>query len=132
VTGRLAAVLGLALGAGLALSGCGSSQEGEGASSASPSATSTSLPEDLTPTPTGQYKHVTVRGMVSKGVEAGCLVFTPESAAADGIWVLVGRTAGLKDGDQVTLRGARRDDLATTCQQGPAFEVAEVVGVAAR
>ena len=127
--GRLAAVLGLALGAGLALSGCGSSQEGEGASSASPSATSTSLPEDLTPT--GQYTHMTVRGMVSKGVEAGCLVFTPESAAADGIWVLVGRTAGLKDGDQVTLRGARRDDLATTCQQGPAFEVAEVVAVAA-
>lgn len=130
--GRLVAVLGLALGAGLALSGCGSSQDGEGSSSALPSATSTSLPEDLTPTPTDRLLHVTVRGTVSKGVEAGCLVLTPESAAADGTWVLVGRTAGLKDGDQVTLRGARRDDLATTCQQGPAFEVAEVVAVAAR
>lgn len=130
--GRLLAVLGLALGAVLTLSGCGSAQEGEGSSSASPSATPTSLPEDLTPTPSGQPQHVTVRGTVSKGVEAGCLVFTPESAAADGTWVLVGRTAGLKDGDQVTLRGARRDDLATTCQQGPAFEVAEVVAVAAR
>lgn len=130
--GRVVAVLGLALGTGLALSGCGSGQEGEGSSSASPSATSTSLPEDLTPTPTRQAQHVTVRGTVSRGVEAGCLVLTPESAVADGTWVLVGRTAGLKEGDQVTLRGARRDDLATTCQQGPAFEVAEVVAVADR
>jgi hypothetical protein len=130
--GRLVAVLGLALGSVLTLAGCGSSQEGEGSTSALPSATATSLPEDLTPTSTGPSRHVTVRGTVSKGVEAGCLVFTPESAAADGAWVLVGRTAGLKDGDQVTLRGGRRGDLATTCQQGPAFEVAEVVAVAAR
>ena len=130
--GRLVTVLGLALGAVLTLSGCGSGQEGQGASSASPGATPTSLPEDLTPTPTGRAQHVTLRGTVSKGVEAGCLVFTtPESAATDGTWVLVGRTAGLEDGDQVTLRGARRNDLATTCQQGPAFEVAEVVAVAA-
>jgi hypothetical protein len=56
-------------------------------------------------------------------VEAGCLTITD----ARGTWTLVGATAGLKAGDTVTVRGTVREDLATTCQQGPALWVDEVL-----
>jgi len=69
---------------------------------------------------------VTARGTVSRGVEAGCLVFTPENAS-DGPWLLIGNTDGLSDGDTVTVRGSHRNDVATTCMQGMPFEVDQVL-----
>jgi len=67
-----------------------------------------------------------VSGRVSAGVEAGCLVLTPEGSA-DEQWLLIGKTQGLAAGQAVTLRGARMDTVATTCQQGLPFRVEEVL-----
>ena len=79
--------------------------------------------------PSDRGSPVTVRGTVDDGVEAGCLVLTADSSAAgsEGTLVLVGNTSGLRAGDTVTLRGSRRDDLMTICQQGQPFWVDEVV-----
>ena len=119
----------------LATAGCGTAGDtpGGGSSSATPppasSTASTSTPtesltEDLTVTsPPGRGRVVTVRGTVADGVEAGCLTLTE----AEGSWLLVGQTAGLKAGDTVTVRGAVMEDLATTCQQGQPLWVDEVL-----
>ncbi len=77
--------------------------------------------------PPGSPKARTVRGTVSEGVEAGCLVFTPDTATTSGTWVLVGRTKGLRPGDSVMLRGRLLESGATTCNEGPPFRVDEVV-----
>ncbi|PRY55676.1 hypothetical protein BCF74_12260 [Knoellia remsis] len=82
-------------------------------------ATMTEYPEDLTPVPSGgpAAVPVTLRGTVAAGVEDGCRVLTSDQ----GVFVLVGKVS-VPDG-QVEVTGVRRDDVATTCQQGPAFEV---------
>lgn len=93
-------------------------------SSSSPSSPSSSFTEDLTVTsPPGRGREITVRGTVSDGVEAGCLTLTE----AEGVWVLVGETSGLKAGDTVTVRGAVMDDMATICQQGQPLWVDKVL-----
>ena len=93
-------------------------------SAGQPSAPTGRYTEDLTVTSsTGRGYPITVEGRVDEGVEAGCLTIT----AAQGTWTLVGATAGLKPGDTVTVRGTVRDDLSTTCQQGPALWVDEVL-----
>jgi hypothetical protein len=96
---------------------------------------------------------MTVRGTVSAGVEAGCLLFVPEPGgvlsgaptggptgtgmgtrmgmgmgARRGPWVLVGRTAGIEAGSTVTVRGVPAPGMTTTCQQGTPFRVEAVVG----
>lgn len=112
------------------LTACGSA-EGPAArpGSPSPAESPTSTPvEDLTPTSPGPDRAIDVRGTITEGVEAGCLVFTPESATTDGSWVLVGNTAGLEAGQTVTLRGTPAPEVMTTCQQGTPFRVESVLG----
>ena len=126
---RLLAIVGLAALAGL--TACGS-VDGPGAQPGSPSPTGspTSTPAEDLPVPSGSSSRgylMEVRGTITDGVEAGCLVFTPQGAAADGSWVLIGNTAGLAAGQTVTLRGARMDDVMTTCQQGFPFRVEAVL-----
>ncbi|WP_457256356.1 hypothetical protein [Pedococcus sp. P5_B7] len=119
----------------LATAGCGAAGDTPGrgaspttpppASSSSPTSTPTdSFTEDLTPTsPSGRGRVVTVRGTIADGAEAGCLTLTE----AEGSWLLVGQTSGLKAGDTVTVRGAVMEDLVTTCQQGQPLWVDEVL-----
>ncbi len=95
-------------------------------SPATPTTTSTDSENPTLPS-TGRGKLVTVTGTVSAGVESGCLLLTTEPASPDGPWQLIGNTAGLEAGQQVTVRGARIDTMATTCQQGLPFEVQSVV-----
>ncbi len=118
----------------LATAGCGTAGDtpGDGSNPGTRPASSTesrstptdSFTEDLTVTsPPGRGRVITVRGTVADGVEVGCLTLTE----AEGSWLLVGQTSGLKAGDTVTLRGAVMDDLATTCQQGQPLWVDEVL-----
>lgn len=101
---------------------------------ASPSTTTTSSASTAAPSPSssgpvgGRGRLVTVTGTVAAGTERGCLLFSPEDGQPGGAWVLVGHTEGLEAGQRVTLRGARLDVATTTCQQGSAFRVEEVVG----
>ncbi|WP_404386675.1 hypothetical protein LL946_08900 [Knoellia locipacati] len=82
--------------------------------------------EDLPvlPTPPSTGQTMTLTGVATDGVEAGCRVFQSDQ----GTFVLVGSVT-VPDGQRVTVRGVRRDDLMTTCQQGPAFEVQTVIPV---
>ena len=81
--------------------------------------------EDLPlPTPPVAGQTETLTGVVSAGVEAGCRVLQTDR----GVFVLVG-TVTVPEGQPVSVRGVRRDDLMTTCQQGPAFEVQTVLPV---
>jgi hypothetical protein len=79
--------------------------------------------EDLPlPAPSGTSgQAMSLTGLVTSGVEAGCRVLQTDQ----GTFVLVG-TVPVADGTRVTVQGVRRDDLMTTCQQGPAFEVRTV------
>jgi hypothetical protein len=123
----------LRLGLVLVVTACGSTDGVPGAYSPAPS-TRLSSPHSPAPTSTfaedmsstSSLRHgrvITVRGTVARGVEAGCLMLTE----AEGSWLLVGQTAGLKAGDTVTVRGSVVDDLATTCQQGLPLWVDEVL-----
>jgi hypothetical protein len=67
--------------------------------------------------------------VVSEGVEAGCLLFTPNDPARGASWLLGGNTRGIRPGDTVTVRGALVPDLMTTCQQGTPFRVESFTGV---
>ena len=92
-------------------------------SSSSPSSPS-SFTEDLTVTsPAGRGRVITVAGTVVEGVGAGCLLL----GEGEGLWLLVGHTAGLAAGDTVTLRGPAVNGMATTCQQGRPLWVDEVL-----
>jgi hypothetical protein len=126
----------LALSAVALLGACGTDTgaNGSGASGAAtpPASTSTSSttatdPENPTLPSDGRGKLVTVTGTVSAGVENGCLLLTTRPASPDGPWQLVGNIAGIEPGQKVTVRGARVDTVATTCQQGLPFDVQAVV-----
>ncbi|WP_035949480.1 hypothetical protein [Knoellia flava] len=80
------------------------------------------LPVLPPPRPSGQTE--TLTGVVSAGVEAGCRVLQTDGGA----FVLVG-TVRVPEGRPVSVRGVRRDDVMTTCQQGPVFEVQTVLPV---
>ncbi|GAA2736161.1 hypothetical protein GCM10009867_20190 [Pedococcus aerophilus] len=98
-----------------------------GASATPPATTGTGDPADPTLPSDGRGKLVTVTGTVTDGVENGCLMLTTDPASPDGPWQLIGNTAGIKAGQKVTVRGARVDTVATTCQQGLPFDVQAVV-----
>ncbi|GAA4117408.1 hypothetical protein GCM10022415_15280 [Knoellia locipacati] len=77
--------------------------------------------EDLTPPPPAKGSGVTtLTGVAAQGVEAGCRVLQTDK----GVFVLVGKIP-VPDG-RVEVRGVARVDMATTCQQGTAFEVLSV------
>ena len=107
----------------------GSSTSGAAGGGTPPATTSTTQadPDDPTLPADGRGKLVTVTGTVSDGVENGCLMLTTEPASADGPWQLIGNVAGIRAGQKVTVRGARVDTVATTCQQGLPFDVQTVV-----
>jgi hypothetical protein len=124
--------LGLVFAVVLTVAACGSVDGTPGAaetpagssSTRQPAAPAGTYPEDLIVTSPGKSgRAITVTGTVSDGVEAGCLTISD----GQGMWTLVGATTGLKAGDTVTVRGTVREDLATTCQQGPALWVDEVL-----
>ena len=135
IPSSLVAALGLA--ALLGLAACGTASVDGSSSSASPTTPTTSGASTAAPSPSssgpvgplgGRGRLVTVTGTVAAGTERGCLLFSPEDGVPGGAWVLVGHTEGLEAGQRVTLRGARLDVATTTCQQGSAFRVEEVVG----
>ena len=64
-------------------------------------------------------KPVTLTGVVTAGVEAGCRVLRTD----DGTFTLIGEVR-VADGTRVTVRGTRSDNLRSTCMQGPVLEVA--------
>ena len=77
--------------------------------------------ENLTPPPPAKGSGVTtLTGVAAKGVEAGCRVLQTDK----GVFVLVGQVP-VPDG-RVEVRGVARVDMATTCQEGTAFEVLSV------
>ncbi|WP_406832964.1 hypothetical protein ABEG17_09055 [Pedococcus sp. KACC 23699] len=109
----------------------GSSTSGTaGDTTPSASTTTTSAaPEDptLPPPSGGKVRLLTVTGSVSAGVESGCLLLTPTPADSNGPWQLMGKVAGIKPGQQVTVRGYRVENVASTCQQGRPFQVESIV-----
>ena len=83
------------------------------------------VPTPPQPAPTDRTGLATISGEVYAGVEPNCVLLRTAEGAD---YLLFGPAAGQVDiGDSVTLRGYPRPDMATTCQQGVAFEVTEVV-----
>lgn len=76
------------------------------------------------PPVTGRTKRpTTVRGLLNPGVEAGCLLLETDAKTL----VLLGvRPADVPLGSRVVVTGTLRPDLATTCQQGTAFQVTAI------
>ncbi|GAB3074607.1 hypothetical protein [Phycicoccus sp. Root101] len=96
-----------------------------------PTSDTTTSPDPENPSvparPGSKVRLVTVTGSVSDGVEAGCLLLTPIPTDPNGPWLLIGKVAGIAAGQQVTVRGYRVEDMASTCQQGRPFRVEAVV-----
>jgi hypothetical protein len=113
----------------LALAGCGSAEDPGAADPAGPAATtgtasaSTTIPASAGPA----AATVETTGTLEKGVEAGCLVFTPEDAGSGEVWTLTGDVGDLRPGQRATIRGSLRPDAVSFCQQGQVFEVSEVL-----
>lgn len=91
----------------------------------SPTPPGASPPVIVPPPPSSDRPGLTtLTGQVFAGVEAGCVLLSTSS----GDYLLIGEAASqISMGDNVTVRGQVRADLATTCQQGTPFEVSEVV-----
>jgi hypothetical protein len=121
--GPLALTCGVLL---LALAGCGSAEGPGTADPAGPAATTVTAGASTTPT-SADPAPLEATGTVETGVEAGCLVFTPEDAAPGERWTLTGEVGDLRPGQRVTVRGSLRPDAVSFCQQGQVFEVAAVL-----
>lgn len=132
-TSTLLVALGLAFGA----VSCGdepTGSTGTGQSSTPPSSTqpptgpptSTEDPlSDPTPAPTGKPPNVTtVTGVVSAGVEAGCLLL---DTGSETLLLLGVSPADAREGTQVRVTGSRSPGTATTCQQGVPFRVTRIL-----
>ncbi len=108
------------------LAGCGQGSPTDGGtpvttpSSGSPSSEppSASSPPSLgTPAPTAKAAALTVRGRVSSGVEAGCMILTAEQSG-DTYQLVGGDRSVLRAGSRVEVSGVLQPGLMTTCQQG--------------
>jgi hypothetical protein len=77
------------------------------------------------PKPTGKPGRavVTVRGTVSTGVEAGCLMLTANGTAYQ---LVGGDRSALRAGRTVEVVGEVQPELATTCQQGTPLLVRQI------
>jgi hypothetical protein len=73
------------------------------------------------PAPPGGNQ-VTLEGVVQAGVEAGCLLLNSQGAQ---YLLLGGDQSVLREGRRVIVRGQAQPGVATTCQQGVPFIVAE-------
>jgi len=101
--------------------------------STSPSTPPTTTPSQpdrtsLVPQPSGVLpqlgpNEVILDGVVQEGVEAGCLLLLSQGAQ---YLLLGGDPAVLRIGQRVIVRGKAEPGVATTCQQGVPFIVAEV------
>jgi hypothetical protein len=81
-------------------------------------------PPTIQPQPTDRGGEVTLTGEVIEGVEAGCRLLRTST----GEYLLIGEAANqLRVGATVSVRGQVRTDVATICQQGTPFQVAEVL-----
>jgi hypothetical protein len=126
VLARLAALTGLVALVGLA--GCAApGQPGaSGAATGSPVASATSSGADMVgmPDPSGgkvSAAPVTLRGVVTDGVEAGCVVLNAEDGKQ--YLLLGGDPAVVIEGGRVEVTGFLQPDLMTYCQQGVPFSV---------
>lgn len=119
------------------MSGCGEEDgraldpraESSTSGSVSPSLSGeSSNPPDLSDPPiTGQSKRsTTVQGLLSPGVEEGCVILEMDGKTL----VLLGvRPQDAPLGDRVAVTGTLRPDLSTTCQQGTAFQVTTIKSI---
>ena len=98
-------------------------------STSTPPTTTPSQPDrtSLTPKPSGGLQpgpnEVVLEGVVQEGVEAGCILLLSQGAQ---YLLLGGDPAVLRVGQRVIVRGKAEPGVATTCQQGVPFIVAEV------
>jgi hypothetical protein len=108
------------------LSACGTTEEEDPTTRSSPMPSEPTNPfGDLTKLPPSGPKEarVTVRGTVTDGVEAGCVLLV-----ADGVvYLLLGQRGQLAEGADVTVEGTLKPGLMTTCQQGTPLVVERVV-----
>jgi hypothetical protein len=81
------------------------------------------VPSSITPVPPTNANEVTIEGVVQAGVEAGCKLLVSQGAQ---YLLLGGDPAVLREGQRVIVRGKVEAGVATTCQQGVPFIVAEV------
>lgn len=92
--------------------------------SAAPSVSTSPIDPFSDPPVTGRPNRTkTVRGVVSDGVEPGCLLL---DTGTQTLQLLGVRPAQAPPGDRVVVTGTLRPDLATTCQQGTAFQVTAI------
>lgn len=70
-------------------------------------------------------------GIVGRGVEPGCRLLTPANGGR--ALLLLGQVDDqrLVDGARVTVEGYRRQNVATTCQQGEPFTVLRLIQASA-
>jgi hypothetical protein len=72
--------------------------------------------------PPPNANEVTLEGVVQAGVEAGCLLLNSQG----GQYLLLGGDQSvLREGQRVIVRGQAQPGVATTCQQGVPFIVAD-------
>jgi hypothetical protein len=120
-----------------AVSGCGGSPDETGDSADAPqpggsasteSSSSTPSPPTVTPPgskpavppPPGGEAPKTIRGTVTEGVEAGCLLLTANTES----YVLIGGDRNvLQPGRTVEVTGVPDPGMVTTCQQGTPMKV---------
>lgn len=111
----------------LLLAACGAQQpQGPGPSSTAPTTSETPapLPPSSTPLPTTPSRALepgmTVRGTVTAGVEAGCLILDTGTTQ----YLLLGADPAIAvAGAEVEVTGRAEPGAMTTCQQGTPFQV---------
>lgn len=104
----------------------GSPRSTPGQSTGSPTYLPSPEPELTVPgTRLGRLERLT--GIVGRGVEPGCRLLTPANGGR--ALLLLGQVDDqrLVDGARVTVEGYRRQNVATTCQQGEPFTVLRLV-----
>lgn len=80
---------------------------------------------DPVPSPTGKREATTtVTGVVTAGVEAGCLLL---DTGSETLLLLGVSPADAREGTRVRVSGSRSPGTATTCQQGVPFRVTRIL-----
>src|SRR4051794_6057760 len=90
---------------------------------APPPATDLPTPTKGGPTAAGAQ---TITGMVSAGVEPGCVLLTGSSGSHLLIFADASLKAKAEDGARVVVSGKAEPDMMTTCQQGIPFVVTAI------